>query len=73
MRTVFSEGLSDYLDGMGALTDKDRPRDGLPHNAVALLSTLVGAMVLARAVNDPQLSDGILYAARQALTRRYDR
>ena len=73
VRTVFSEGLRDYLDGMGDLTDKDRPTNGLPHNAVALLSTLVGAMVLARAVNDPQLSDGILYAARQALTRRDDR
>ncbi len=73
VRTVFSEGLRDYLDAMGDLTDGDRPQDGLPHNAVAVLSTLVGAMVLARAVNDRQLSDGILYAARQALTRRYER
>lgn len=73
VRTVFSEGLRDYLDAMGNLTDKDRPQDGLPHNAVAVLSTLVGAMVLARAVNDRQLSDGILYAARQSLTRRYER
>ena len=73
VRTVFSEGLSDYLNAMGDLTDKDRPKDGLPHNAVSVLSTLVGAMVLARAVNDRQLSDGILYAARQSLTRRYEK
>lgn len=73
VRTVFSEGLHDYLDAMGDLTDPERPENGLPHNAVALLSTLVGAMVLARAVNDPQLSDGILYAARQSLTRRFER
>jgi TetR/AcrR family transcriptional regulator, transcriptional repressor for nem operon len=73
VRTAFSEGLHDYLDAMGDLTDPGRPENGLPHNAVALLSTLVGAMVLARAVNDPQLSDGILYAARQSLTRRFER
>jgi TetR/AcrR family transcriptional regulator, transcriptional repressor for nem operon len=73
VRTVFSDGLRDYLDAMGDLTDTDRPKDGLPHNAVAVLSTLVGAMVLARAVNDRQLSDGILYAARQSLTRRYEK
>lgn len=73
VRTVFSEGVRDYLDAMGELTDPGRPTDALPHNAVAVLSTLVGAMVLARAVNDRQLSDGILYAARQSLTRRYER
>lgn len=35
--------------------------------AMAMLSTLVGAMVLARGVNDPAFSDEILAAARAAL------
>lgn len=73
VRAVFSEGLNDYLEALGELTDPGKPDGGLPHNAVAVLSTMVGAMVLARAVNDRQLSDGILYAARQALARKYER
>jgi len=35
--------------------------------ALATLSSLVGALVLARAVNDPKLSDDILRATRIGL------
>ncbi|MDB5984805.1 MAG: bacterial regulatory s, tetR family protein [Pseudomonas sp.] len=43
-----------------AWSKKRNPR----RNAIRTISTLVGAMVLARAVNDPQLSDEILREVR---------
>ncbi len=38
--------------------------------ALATIASLVGALVLARAVNDPKLSDDILRATRRRLTHR---
>jgi TetR/AcrR family transcriptional repressor of nem operon len=43
---------------------RQRQRD---EQALATLASLVGAVVLARAVNDPELSDGILRATRKRL------
>jgi TetR/AcrR family transcriptional repressor of nem operon len=43
---------------------KQRQRDEL---ALATLASLVGALVLARAVNDPKLSDNILRATKNRL------
>jgi TetR/AcrR family transcriptional regulator, transcriptional repressor for nem operon len=37
--------------------------------ALATVASLVGAVVLARAVSDPKLSDGILRATKNALKR----
>ncbi len=61
VRRVFSEGLKDYLDALDTLSDGD---------GIAVLSTLVGAMVLARASEDKALSDKILTQATQALKQR---
>lgn len=44
---------------------RERERDG--DDALAVLSTLVGALSLARAVDDPELSARILAAARKRL------
>lgn len=38
--------------------------------ALAAMASLVGALVLARAVNDPELSEGILRATGKQLTKR---
>ena len=38
--------------------------------ALAIVATMVGALTLARAVDDPELSDRILAAARTLLTSR---
>jgi TetR/AcrR family transcriptional regulator, transcriptional repressor for nem operon len=46
---------------------KPRQRD---EAALATIASLVGALVLARAVNDPKLSDDILRATRKRLTHR---
>ena len=43
---------------------KQRQRDD---NALATVASLVGALVLARAVSDPKLSDDILRATRNRL------
>ena len=39
--------------------------------ALAAAATMVGALILARAVDDPELSERILAAARHALVRRH--
>ncbi len=70
VRAVFTDGLKDYLAALGALTDretKDELQKNAPKNAMVMLSTLVGAMLLARAVDDEALSDSLLEAAREAL------
>ena len=64
VRRVFSEGVENYLDALAALSDSGEGRA----KAITLLSTLVGAMVLARAVEDESLSDEILTAAITALS-----
>ena len=64
VRRVFSEGVENYLDALAALSDSGEGRA----KAITLLSTLVGAMVLARAVKDESLSDEILTAAITALS-----
>ena len=66
VRRVFSEGMEDYLDALAALSDSGEGRE----RAITLLSTLVGAMVLARAVEDEALSDEILATVKAALKPR---
>ena len=70
VRAVFTDGLKDYLAALAALSDRDAG-GGIPKNAIAILSTLVGAMLLARAVDDEAYSDSLLDAAREALNAHY--
>jgi len=70
VRAVFTAGLREYLDALAAIADRDTT-GGVPKNAIAILSTLVGAMLLARAVDDEALSDNLLDAARDALKAQY--
>jgi TetR/AcrR family transcriptional regulator, transcriptional repressor for nem operon len=67
VRERFTTGLRGMLahlrDRMGSSL-KPRQRDDA---ALATVAALVGALVLARAVNDPKLSDDILRATRRRL------
>jgi TetR/AcrR family transcriptional regulator, transcriptional repressor for nem operon len=66
LRGAFAEGLRRLLDILAdALPGFSKP--ARRRKAVAAMATLVGAVTLARAVDDPALSDEILEAARQEL------
>jgi len=62
IRDAYTDQVRRYLDHLEALLDAGA-------DTVAL-STLVGALTLARAVNDPELSARILRDAREALAGR---
>jgi TetR/AcrR family transcriptional repressor of nem operon len=66
VRTAFAEGLRPLID---ILTDAvaGRTKATRRRKALAAMSELVGAIILARAVGDAALSDEILAAARQEL------
>ncbi|MHC2621262.1 TetR/AcrR family transcriptional repressor of nem operon [Bradyrhizobium huanghuaihaiense] len=62
--TAGVRGMIRLLSGRMASTLKPRQRE---EEALAMAASLVGALVLARAVNDPRLSDDILRATRNRL------
>lgn len=65
VRTRFTQGvrqLTDLLTGLFPQLSATRRRQ----RALATLATMVGAVVLARAVNDDALADELLHAARLA-------
>jgi TetR/AcrR family transcriptional repressor of nem operon len=64
-RQAFTQGVRDLVDVLAAGAQgsaKERHRQ-----ALASFSTMLGAVVLARAVDDPELADEILAAARENL------
>ncbi|MCR6661271.1 MAG: TetR/AcrR family transcriptional regulator [Asticcacaulis sp.] len=67
VRRVFSEGTANYLDALAVLTEAGEGRQ----KAITLLSTLVGAMVLARAVSDESLSDEILTTVKATISAHF--
>jgi TetR/AcrR family transcriptional repressor of nem operon len=67
VREKFTAGLRAMIGQLTGRMDaglKQRQRD---EQALATLASLVGALVLARAVNDPKLSDNILRATKNRL------
>jgi len=66
-RTAYSRQVRSYLDLLAELTPARDPDEG--H---LILAALVGALVLARAVDDRGLSDEILESAARALHRHVD-
>ena len=62
--TAGVRGMIGLLSGRMGSGLKQRQRDD---KALATVASLVGALVLARAVNDPKLSDDILRATRKTL------
>lgn len=66
-RQAFTQGVRDLVDILAAAgtgrDDAERRRE-----ALADFSMMVGAVVLARAVDDADLSDALLRSARQSIT-----
>lgn len=68
VKASFEAGIREYL----GLLDRwvgDAHGEDPGGEAMAILSTMVGAMVLSRAVNDEQLSKQVLQAAGEAIAR----
>lgn len=66
-RTAYSHQVRSYIDTLAELSPARDPDEGL-----LILAALVGALVLARAVDDRGLSDEILESAARALHRHVD-
>ena len=62
VKAAFEEGIKAYLEILGPLIPET---DGEDHKgrAMVVLSTMVGALTLSRAVNDPDLAQAFLNAA----------
>ena len=69
VKAVFGEGLERQVSMIEtALIEQGSPPAAARDEALAAISTLVGALVLSRAVGDPAFSDQILAAATGRLT-----
>jgi len=64
VRHSFTEALKGYLDRIAALLPAEVAARG-EDQELALVANMVGAVLLARAVDDPELSDRILAACRE--------
>jgi TetR/AcrR family transcriptional repressor of nem operon len=65
IRAAFTKGLRDFIDVLATFVP-GRAAAARREKALATMSGMVGAMVLARAVNDAELSDEILRAGAKA-------
>jgi TetR/AcrR family transcriptional repressor of nem operon len=68
VRAAFAAGLKPLIDILAKFVPA-ASKAARRRKALAVMSQLVGAMVLARAVDDPALSDEILAAAKAELLR----
>ena len=66
-RHAFTQAAQTYVDGLATLLPEDADEDA----AWALLAGLAGTLMLARAVDDPALSDRILQAGRKLYTTAF--
>ena len=62
VKAAFEEGIKAYLEVLGPLLSKTDGEDS-NRKAMVVLSTMVGAMTLSRAVNDPDLAQAFQNAA----------
>src|SRR5215216_6214896 len=66
VKASFEAGIREYLEMLGRCVDEAEGKEP-GGKAMAILSTMVGAMVLSRAVNDEQLSKQFLQAAAKSV------
>ena len=67
-RHAFTQATQTYVDRLASLLPEGADRD----DAWALLAGMAGTVMLARAVDDPTLSDRILQAVRRLYGRAFD-
>lgn len=66
VKASFEAGIREYLDMLGGWVG-EADGEEISGKAMAILSTMVGAVVLARAVNDERLSKQFLQAAAESV------
>jgi len=71
VRSAFTAGLKPFLELLSNVIS-GRSKAQRRRKAIAILAEMVGAMILARAVNDPALSDEILAATSLNLSEASD-
>ncbi|WP_265519970.1 TetR/AcrR family transcriptional regulator [Nitratireductor luteus] len=64
VKASFEAGIKEYLENLGRLIGETDGEE-LNGKAMAVLSTMVGAMVLSRVVNNPDLAQAFLDAATE--------
>jgi AcrR family transcriptional regulator len=67
VRRAATRRIKEFIDLVGRHSP-DWGQPGGHEHALATTATMVGALMLARAVDDPRLSDSMLEAARKSLT-----
>ena len=67
VKASFEAGIREYLEMLGRCVEEADGKDDPCGKAMAILSTMVGAMVLSRAVNDEHLSKQFLQAAAKSV------
>ena len=65
VKASFEAGIREYLEMLGRCVEEADGKDDPCGKAMAILSTMVGAMVLSRAVNDPNLAQAFLDSSAQ--------
>ena len=66
MKASFEAGIREYLELLGRWVDEADGEEP-SRKAMAILATMIGAVVLARAVNDERLSKQFLQAAAESV------
>jgi TetR/AcrR family transcriptional regulator, transcriptional repressor for nem operon len=66
-RGAYTEQVRRYIDRLSELLGDEGSEADRRRRAIETVSTMVGALVISRAVEDPSLSDEILEASRDAL------
>ena len=67
VRARFTDGVRGMLKHLKGRLNPELKPSQRDERALATVASLVGAIVLARAVDDPELSDAILRATRKQL------
>lgn len=67
VRAAFTAGLKGMIERLGSRMSPDLKARQREEQALATVASLIGALVLARAVDDEVLSDGILRATKKQL------
>jgi TetR/AcrR family transcriptional repressor of nem operon len=70
LRQAYTAQVSRYIDRLEGLLPSTGSPDEDRERATVAVSTLVGSLLMARAVDDPALADEILTAARNSLLTR---